>query len=248
MALKDIEPGAKSLNFTEHNRLISQTRTNTNLDLDSRFFAKSRNLIRLSYQFIPENLPSQRFPAHITAWNSGTTNYDWFEVERNSADNAFEEKTGGRNQDDYANARHYSLWENLPCTTGNPILVTMSLDKDADGDHTPFFDVPIQRDGTFAHRTTAAGTPTLGNRVDRSKTEAEIKQATGTFAPSTEYGIEAQTSGKQGWVETYQTGAGYDTTAHDFVIQFWDVEFDVMGRSISRSKTFETQLIDLEAC
>ncbi len=247
MALKNIEPGAQSLNFTEHNRLISQTRTNTNLDLDSRFFAKSRNLIRHSYQFLPENLPSQRFPAHITAWNSGTSNYDWFEVERNSADNAFEEKTGGRNQDDYANARHYSLWEDLPCTTGNPILVIMSLDKDADGDHTPFVDVPIQRDGTFAHRTDPTASPTAGNRKDLTMTTAEL--TTEAASGALDWSIEGQGT-DIGVVYTVPSRPMFYDESGDEIIYGYitDIEKDVMGREISRSEEMRYIIHTPEPC
>ena len=190
----------------------------------------------------------QIFPAHISVWNSGTSSYDWAEVQRNSGDTAFATFTGNRNSTNYNEARHFGLAGNLPCGT-TPILVLMHFTMDADGEIQPFFEVPMQFDSAFTHRTAADGTGFVaGDREDRKKSEAQVKQATGTFEPDDEYGVENQVGTSHGWVETYQTGAGYDTTAKDFIIQFWDVEFDVMGRSISRSKTFETQMIDAEAC
>ena len=178
----------------------------------------------------------QIFPAHISVWNSGTSSYDWAEVQRNSGDTAFATFTGNRNSTNYNEARHFGLVGNLPCGI-TPILVLMHFTIDADGETQPFFEVPVQKDAAFSHRTSFAGAITLGDRADYSLTEAEVK----TEAENTglDWGIEIQTTAPTGvgYVRTLPSRPdlyvdGGDEELYGYV---HDVEFDVMGRQVSES-------------
>ena len=184
---------------------------------------------------------------HITAWNSGSSTYDWEEVERNAGDTAWSAISNGRTDEDFAKARHFNLWESLPATSGNPIFALLTLLVDVDGDYTPFFDVPVQRDGTFAHRTNLSSSPTAGNRKDLTMTEAELN--TEEASSDLDWSTEGQ-GDKQGVVYTVPSrgivynGSG-DATIYGYVT---DIELDVMGRVVSRSEEMRYTIHTPAAC
>ena len=93
MPLHGVAPRAARLDRGEHNRLINETRVNTRLDLDSRFFAKSQNAAKHAFTFLPENLPRAMFYARVT-WAASASAYDWHSVFYDGA-GTFADDAGG---------------------------------------------------------------------------------------------------------------------------------------------------------
>ena len=182
-----------------------------------------------------QNQVSTTFPVHVTTWNSGTSDYDWFEVERNTGDTAWAAKTDSRDQDDFANARHFNGWADLPSSVAKPMLAILTILPDVDGDYTPFFDVPVQKDSTFAHRTDPTASPTTGDRKDLTMTTAEL--TTEAASGALNWSIEGQ-GADIGVVYTVPSRAMYYEAGSDEIMYGYicDIELDVMGRQISRSE------------
>ena len=169
---------------------------------------------------------AQTFPAHITGWESATSDYTWGEVRRNAADTDWETWANNRNSTDYNNARHVDGIANLPTT----LFAIMRLTTDADGEIQPFFTVPAEDGGT--RDTTVNTSPEGAEAAD-----------TGTWD------IEAQPSGKKGFTLTLTGRVGYfesgDQTLYGYART---LTFDVMGRVMSVSAETQYTIDVPEAC
>lgn len=197
----------------------------------------------------------------LVKWNSGSSKYDWQEAVLTSG--VWTAKTGGLSTADYVSpdtgtadqplALHESGLTDLP----DGIAVKMSFVVDSTNAVQPVFEVPLQMDSSFAHRTAITGSPTAGNRADYTLTENELETQANTVGmydtwnAGTGKGIlESQTS-TIGWVRTelfrpwYYLesdsndagggGAAGDQNIYCYVI---DVEYDVLGRIVSYSDAF----------
>ena len=250
------EPGAREsrLVHAEQVALIRAAKGAQDAQLDPRFLETKRFGNQLLHTLREHFLPgySAPFPVHLTGGPSTSNSvygYSWDAVRPNADNDGWEVVAGGKSYRSHGVARHFHLWDNLPATEENPIFAMLSLLKTADGKFAPFFDVPVQKDADFAHRGTASGSPTLGNREDRTKSEAEIIQNSGSYVPGLSddaESIEEQRDGYQGWVETKLTGIGYHSASNQIKVQFWDEEYDVMGRRISSSITFHTSITTMD--
>lgn len=172
-----------------------------------------------------------------------TAPYSWKEVHWDAAGADWQDKSGGLTGS--TNARHLGGFSTGPLTGA---LVNMWATTDDTGADLYLFDIISQPDSTFAHRTTAGGSITLGNREDRSLSTTQIVQI-GTSGLPAAHAVDSQTSGKAGWVETETlAGVGYSTADKEFWQKWRDVEFDCLGRRVSTSAIFSTLIIDLTVC
>lgn len=187
----------------------------------------------------------------LVKWNSGSSKYDWQEAVLTSG--AWVKKTGGLSTGGYTSddgtgdqplAIHESGLQDLP----DGIAVKISVVIDSAGDQQPIFEVPLQRDSSFTHRTTLAGSITLGSRADYSLTEAQLTTQANTVGMYNGFDLESQGT-SIGWVRTepfrpwlYVDSASTDgasvTGTEDMYNYVIDIEYDVLGRPVSHSKAF----------
>ena len=176
--------------------------------------------------------------AQVT-WASGSSDYAWQQARRDSAGTGWEVWDEGMKSTDtgQTNAVHESGFEDLP----DDLLVIMQRVPRAAPSGEEFgttqwlFDVPLQRDSTFVHRTVATASPTAGSRTDLTMTTAELT----TEAASAELNWDMEGQGNSmGVVYTVPSRAMYYEAGSDEIMYGYicDIELDVMGRQISRSE------------
>lgn len=186
----------------------------------------------------------------LAKWNSGSSAYDWQEAHYSAG--SWVQKSGGLSTGGYTSdtgtgnmalAVHEAGLQDLP----DGIHIRIELHTDSSGDIQPIFQVPLQLDASFVHRTALTGTPTLGNRADYTFTQSELQNDAITLASATS--IEGQGS-SIGWVKTevwvpniYE--AGGDKTLYGYA---QDIEYDVLGRYVSESQAWRFTLSAADPC
>ena len=239
---------------------LTHTRLNSMVDAINRSNNISTSSIDLQINNTPvgheinsnPHFQRESFPAHVYDWDGTKKGYSWLELTLNAARTGYDIFGDCRQSgDEYADgtlifgvAVHASFIEDLPGTTSEPLLVTMTLAPDVNDLPAPTFEVPVQLDSVFAHRSSAGGSPTLGERADLTRA---VNSA--TTDTNKDWNISGQANDKKGYVTTVMLGFEVDESDDAKIKAYWrDEEYDVMGRHISSSEVFSTEIHEPDAC